>query len=346
MRRYLLPKEGSLYKANLHTHSTVSDGKLSPEEVKEMYKSMGYHIVAYSDHEMLVEHSDLDDESFIALTAVEYAVCEKKVYNKARTLEFNLFARDQHNETHVCFSPNSVKPNQTWRLPDVKYVGETVKKEFSLEFIQRVIDEANANGFLVSLNHPISSFLTTDIIKKLDGLFAMEIYNHDSILCGVNERGITMYDELLRYGKPWGCIAADDFHGTLKKEYPAPGFVMIKAKELKYDAVIDALEKRNFYASTGPVIEELYIEDGVAYIKCSPVKFIQMETSYRPRGGIRSAHDGEYLTEASFRVPEGVSYIRFDLQDEKGNWAHTRGYSPDSDEIPSKPFFEDDCCII
>ena len=325
---------------NLHTHCTVSDGKFTPAEVKEIYKSRGYSIVAYSDHELLVEHSDLDDEDFLALTSVEYAVCERKNYNQARTLEFNFFAKDQHNETQVCFSPGSVIHGEKWRVPNVKYVGDTVRKEFSLEFIQNVIDEANANGFLVSLNHPISSFLTTDIIRQLDGLFAMEIYNQDSIYCGVNERGITMYDELLRYGKPWACIAADDFHGgCFWNENPAPGFVMIKAKELKYGAVIKALENRDFYASTGPIIEELYIEDGVVHLKCSPVKFIQMETSFRPRGGARFVPDGEYITEATFGVPEGVSYIRFDLQDEKGNWAHTRGYSPNSDEIPSIPFF-------
>lgn len=339
MRRYLLPEEGNLYKANLHTHTTVSDGKYTPEEVKEIYKSRGYQIVAFSDHEMLVEHSDLIDDDFIALTAVEYAVTEKVPYAKARSLEFNLFARDPHNETHVCFSPTTVKKNQVWRVPDAKYVGETVTKEFTLEFMQRVIDEANANGFIVSLNHPISSFLTAELIRRFDGLFAIEIYNQDSLFCGVNEIGITMYEELLRHGKPWACIAADDFHNTVKNEYPFPGFVMIKAEELKYDAVIEALEKRNFYASTGPIIEELYIEDNMVHIKCSPVKHIQMETSHRPRGGMRSAPSGGYLTEASFQIPEGVSYIRFDIRDEKGNFAHTRAYSPTSDEIPTTPVF-------
>ena len=27
MKEYLLPKDGSFFKANLHTHTTVSDGK-------------------------------------------------------------------------------------------------------------------------------------------------------------------------------------------------------------------------------------------------------------------------------------------------------------------------------
>lgn len=342
MKQYLLPENGNLYKACLHSHSTVSDGKYTPAELKEIYKSRGYHILAMSDHELLVDHSELDDENFLTLTSYEYAICEKTDWNHARTLEFNLFAKDQHNETQVCFSPTSVKHGETWRVPHVKYVGETLKKEFSAEFCQRVIDEANKNGFLVSLNHPISSFLTTDIIRKFNGLFAMEIYNQDSIICGVNEHGISMYEELLRRGKPWCCIAADDFHGTLRNEFPAPGFVMIKADELRYDKIIAALEAGDFYASTGPVIEQLYVEDGKAHLKCSPVKYIAMTTPHRPAGGARCAEPDKYITEATFNIPDGLSYIRFDLCDEHGNRAHTRGYSPDgSREIPNTPSFKD-----
>ena len=37
MRKYLLPKDGSFYKANLHCHSTFSDGKKTPAELKQMY---------------------------------------------------------------------------------------------------------------------------------------------------------------------------------------------------------------------------------------------------------------------------------------------------------------------
>ena len=38
MKKYLLPRTGKFYKANLHCHSTVSDGKLTPAELKEAYK--------------------------------------------------------------------------------------------------------------------------------------------------------------------------------------------------------------------------------------------------------------------------------------------------------------------
>ena len=38
MKKYLLPEGGKFYKANLHCHTTVSDGKMTPEEIKKYYK--------------------------------------------------------------------------------------------------------------------------------------------------------------------------------------------------------------------------------------------------------------------------------------------------------------------
>ncbi len=38
MKKYLLPHEGNFYKANLHSHSTISDGNKTPEELKKIYE--------------------------------------------------------------------------------------------------------------------------------------------------------------------------------------------------------------------------------------------------------------------------------------------------------------------
>ena len=70
MKRHLLP-ERTYYKANLHAHSTVSDGGLTPLELKERYKAHGYSILAYTDHELLVDHSDLADPDFLPIDLVK-----------------------------------------------------------------------------------------------------------------------------------------------------------------------------------------------------------------------------------------------------------------------------------
>ena len=71
MKKYLLPENGNFYKANLHSHSTVSDGRLTPREMKDFYMDNGYSIIAYTDHNKFVCHNELSDKNFLALNGVE-----------------------------------------------------------------------------------------------------------------------------------------------------------------------------------------------------------------------------------------------------------------------------------
>lgn len=41
---------GNWYKGNLHCHSTISDGELSPEELIRLYEEEGYSFLAITDH--------------------------------------------------------------------------------------------------------------------------------------------------------------------------------------------------------------------------------------------------------------------------------------------------------
>ena len=68
---YLLSEKKNRYKANLHCHSTVSDGCYTPEQLKRIYKERGYAILAITDHEVLVPHNELSDDDFLLLPGYE-----------------------------------------------------------------------------------------------------------------------------------------------------------------------------------------------------------------------------------------------------------------------------------
>ena len=68
--KHLLPQVDRYFKANLHTHSTISDGKLSREEVKEAYKALGYQILCLTDDNTIVNHSDMNEPDFLMLTGM------------------------------------------------------------------------------------------------------------------------------------------------------------------------------------------------------------------------------------------------------------------------------------
>ena len=74
--KILLDEKKGYLKANMHCHTTCSDGRLTPEEIKEEYKKMGYSVVAFTDHEHVIDQSHLTDDSFLAITGCEVAIKE------------------------------------------------------------------------------------------------------------------------------------------------------------------------------------------------------------------------------------------------------------------------------
>jgi hypothetical protein len=49
-----------ILRGQLHTHTTLSDGTLTPQEVADAYTSLGFDFLAFTDHDHLVRPSDLE----------------------------------------------------------------------------------------------------------------------------------------------------------------------------------------------------------------------------------------------------------------------------------------------
>ena len=271
MKEYLLPKDGFFYKANLHTHTTVSDGKMTPEEVKAAYKSRGYQIVAYTDHDVMVDHSELSDSDFLALRGYEMAINDNRHGERwnhcTKTYHLSLIATSPEANRQVFFTSRiDFRGNAAKYAPSVLTTGEQIYTYvYSPIFINRLIRAANAAGFLVIYNHPHYSLQTGEDFLTLEGLVGMEIHNGASMAWGFGDDGDTArYERMLRAGHTdLVPIAADDSHDG-NTEDPAnelfTGFQMIKAPSLSYTAVTAALKKGDCYASQGPEIHELYVE--------------------------------------------------------------------------------------
>jgi histidinol phosphatase-like PHP family hydrolase len=70
--KHLLPKVERYFKTNLHTHSTVSDGKLTPAELKEAYMALGYQVLSLTDHNVIVDYSAMNEPDFLFLTLPKF----------------------------------------------------------------------------------------------------------------------------------------------------------------------------------------------------------------------------------------------------------------------------------
>ena len=107
--KILLDENKRFFKANLHCHSTYSDGKFTVENLKEEYKKRGYSIVAFTDHEHLIDNSHLNDDEFLTITSCEMAIKEFPTQSTLvnfdmRVCHLNFYALDQHNTTTPCYS--------------------------------------------------------------------------------------------------------------------------------------------------------------------------------------------------------------------------------------------------
>jgi hypothetical protein len=161
----------------------------------------------------------------------------------------------------------------------------------------------------------------------------MEIFNNSSSCQGYEEYSPRVYDDMLRAGRRLSCIATDDNHNTHDKAYdPFPesfgGFTMIHASALEYRAVADALAKGQCYASSAPLIKELYYEDGRICIETSPARTIDFTTDRRHSKRVYT-RDGSLVTKGEFELDERDSWVRVTVTDTEGRHANTRAYFRD-----------------
>ena len=338
MIHYLIPKNGHFYKANLHTHTTISDGCKTPEEIKEIYKAHGYSVVAFTDHDVMIEHSDLNDEDFLAITSHEVETNGPSVggsFLATPTYHLNFYAKNPHETNYVCPNPNYAWGNAR-AIADTQdyYKGDYVRR-YSVEGQNEMIAEANAKGYLVSYNHPDWSTQSYPDYIGLEGVTAVEVYNTGCVLAGyVLDAGDHVLDDFLKMGKRVYPIATDDCH---ENHDMCGGWVRFKAPALTYDDIMTAYEKGDFYASWGPEIDALYLEDGVLKMDFpadSHVCHVAVHSACR----WAAARYGEDMAHAEFDINSYISeikqigspldraYFRLIVTDYKGRKAITRGY--------------------
>lgn len=315
-KKYLLPNTGNFYKANLHCHSTFSDGKYTVEHLKEIYKAHGYSIVAFSDHNKLIPHTELEDNEFLPITAIEIDISDPNTAPAILTYHINFFSKDQNRSEFVPFT-----------------------RTYDINHINKLIKDAADNGFLAQYNHPRWSYQTPSDFLPLKNLWGFEVFNTGCEVemvdgWGDYEYEVTcrnFYDNNKAFPAP---IATDDNHNHNDGENmdnplfdSFGGWTMVKAERLDYSSVMKSLEEKNVYASTGPEIFELYSEDGKVKIKTSPSCAVAMLTDSRPTSIVRSHNDD--ITEAELNIPQGARWFRLEVHDTHGHKAMTMAYIND-----------------
>jgi hypothetical protein len=229
------------YKGNTHTHTLNQGGDSTPDEVVRWYREHQYQFLVLSDHNFLTRVDGLNaihgaDEKFLVIPGEEVT------------------SRGGDKPVHV----NGL---------DVDRLVEPYNGSSVLETLQRNIDGVRAASGVPHINHPNFQWaMTTEDLSQARNYKLFEIHSgHPSVnnLGGGGVPGLEqVWDQLLSSGMLVYGIAVDDAHvfkdpGNPSVSGPGRGWVVVRAPRLEARALLESLERGDFYASTGVVLEDV-----------------------------------------------------------------------------------------
>jgi hypothetical protein len=242
---------GKFWRGNLHTHSTLSDGALSPEAVCRRYREAGYDFLCLSDH-------------FVGRYG--YPIADTKPF---RT---NRFTTIPGAEVHV----GAMRNGEIWHLLAVG-LPEGFAPPDAPDFEPRAAAESagalarrcREAGAFVAIAHPQWSGLTLDDAREIEAAHAVEIWNHGCHVESDRADGTAMLDLLLSEGRRLTGCATDDAHFHGPDHFG--GWVMAKAEANEPEALLAALKAGAYYSSQGPRLHAVAFDGRALRVEASEV---------------------------------------------------------------------------
>jgi hypothetical protein len=286
-------KPGKFWRGNLHTHSTGSDGRCSPEEVCRRYREVGYDFLALTDHFLAEYNWPLTDtrpfraKDFTTIIGAEIHTNRMELGNSWHIVAAGL---------PLDFAPT--RPDET-----------------GPELARRALDA----GAFVAAAHPQWFAMTEGDMLALGPVHAIEIYNASAADDNDTAESVYLLDLMLARGHRYNAIATDDAHFIPNSREHFSGWVMVKSEELSPESLLAALKAGDYYSSTGLEITRIeVVPDDHVYVECSPatrVFAIGIPTEYTSVGALG-------ITEARLSLKNWRSpYVRILARDDTGRKA-------------------------
>ena len=298
----LFSSPGRFWRGNLHTHSTLSDGALEPDQVINAYQSAGYDFMCLSDH---------------FWGKYDWPVAD------TRPLRRNDFTTIIGAELHAPMTSTG----ELWHilangLPlDFEPARED---EDGIALARRAAD----SGAFVTIAHPAWSQLTIEDGRACDIAHSVEVYNHGCAVENARGDGFYLLDQLLTEGRRLSAIATDDAHFRDHDHDAFGGWTMVRTESLDPEALVEALKAGAFYSSQGPQIHALDLNGRELTIECSPVNAITVvggtsrTVSTTGRSITRATLDLSKLDNDWLACPPS-KWLRLVVRDEHGKSAWT-----------------------
>ncbi len=294
------------FKGNTHTHSLNSDGDSTPDDVVRWYREKGYQFVVFTDHEFITPVDGLNavfgaDGKFLVIPGQEV------------TGRFNI---------------TPVHANGLGLTSVV--MPRTGTSE--LDVLRKNIAAIRGAGGLPQINHPNFGWaLTAADLAQVEGPALLEIWNGHPTVNNLGGGGVpsaeAMWDAALTAGHRIFGVADDDSHHFKRLADPAAaapgrGWVVVRAARLERDAILDALRRGDFYASTGVSLSDVQASPTELRIVIAPTASSRYRIEFVGAGGRVLAEVVQSPAVYTFRGDE--RYVRARVIESNGRMAWTQ----------------------
>ncbi len=350
------------FKGNTHTHSLWSDGNDFPEMIIEWYKTHGYDFLALSDHNILAEGEkwvSVPSHPFRQQRFKEYL--EKYGHAWVQQKKDSAGLISVRLKTLAEFRPRFEEKDKFLLLQAEEITDKFEKKPVHIgavnlqelinpqggssvvDVMQRNLDQLNeqrqrtGTPMLAHINHPnyIWAIKWQDMMQ-LKGNRFFEVYNGhphvhnygDSTTMGMDELWDRLLIHYLHNGQElvYG-LATDDAHDYLEYKIgtanPGRGWIMVRATELKPAALIEAMERGDFYSTTGVELSQVDFTNGKLQIAVAPKAGVNYTIQFwGPGKKNKKDGTGELLkevkgTSAHFKLKKKHLYVRAKIISDK-----------------------------
>ncbi len=301
------------YRGNTHTHTINTDGDSSPDIVVRWYKEHGYQFIVISDHDSLTPTAGLNavfsaPEKFLVIPGEE-------VTDRFEGAPVHLIAVGLRE---------AVTPLGGTGITDT---------------IERDAAAIRAAGGLPHINHPNWGWaLNAEQIAAAKSIKHFEVFNgHHAVNIhggGGSPSTEEIWDSVLSTGHLLYGLATDDAHhfqgepGPLK-DNPGRGWIMVRATELSPAALAAALERGDFYSSTGITLKSYEVSSSNIRIEL-PAETGRNATRYRTffigKNGAILKRDESLAP--SYEINGKELYVRARIESSNGALAWTQPVFP------------------
>jgi hypothetical protein len=294
---------GRWYRGNTHTHTLNSDGDSTPDEVVRWYRAHGYQFLVLTDHNFLTATDALNalhgaDDQFLVIKGEE--VTERL---GSKSLHINGLDVGSH-----------VAPQG----------GASVT-----EVLQRNIDAIRQTKGVPHINHPNFGWsISRDELQHVRNYRLLEIFSGHPLVNNLGGGGVPgmedVWDAILSSGAQVYGIGVDDAHtfkdpGNPDVAGPGRAWVVVRAPRLEARTLLAALERGEFYASTGVELTDYRVSSTQVAVAVKATAFSKYRIQFIGKGGRLLREVTEPTATYVIRGDEG--YVRARVLESNGRIA-------------------------